>query len=318
MLHDPESFISRQRLFSKKDKLLIAFSGGSDSVALAHLLHSTGYSVSLAHCNFGLRGKESDGDEAFCRSFAKKAGLDFFSKRFDTTGFAKENELSIQMAARQLRYDWFAELLSDKSFDYILTAHHANDNIETLLINLVRGTGINGLSGIPQQQQSVIRPLLHVTREDILNYIKKHKLSFRDDSSNDEVKYKRNFLRHEIIPRLKQLNPSLEATFEQNIKLFSQAGAIVRQFVNEKRHELVTEQDGQTTIDVKKLLKDPHKELLLHEFLSPFGFNPAQTADILKSAGTKQPGKLFFSIKFRALIDRSHLIVSHIKQQEKA
>jgi tRNA(Ile)-lysidine synthase len=317
MLHDPERYISEQQLFSKKDKLLVAFSGGVDSVVLAHVLHSYGFSISLAHCNFGLRGKESNADENFGRKLAKKLEVGFFSKRFETKAFAQKNDLSIQMAARQLRYNWFADLLKKEEFTYVLTAHHANDNVETVLINLVRGTGIKGLLGIPQKQHAIARPLLHSTKDDIMAYAKRNKLKYRNDSSNDDIKYKRNFLRHQVIPKLKELNPSLEHTFEQNILWFNRAGNVIKQFTAAKKNELVSEQNGKLKIDIKKLSREEHKSILLHEFLYPMGFNSTQTETLLKCIRKEQPGKLFFSDSHQALIDRHFIFIAPLSDDKK-
>jgi len=309
MLDKLNQFISNNGLFTKKDKLLLAFSGGIDSVVLAHLLKDAGYNFELAHCNFKLRGKESDADEKFCEDFAKKNKLKIRCAQFNTKAYVKKSGASVQMAARELRYNWFIEQAKQNKFNFILTAHHANDNIETLLINLIRGTGINGLKGIPHKQNMIARPLLFASKDLITDYAKKNKLTYRNDSSNDEVKYKRNYLRHEIVPGLKKLNPALENTFENNIRLFKQSATVVKQFVNEKREEIVTEKDGCYQIDVKKLLKEESAELLLHEWLSPKGFNSSQTEQILKSLAAKLSGKLFFSETHKALIDRDFIFI---------
>jgi tRNA(Ile)-lysidine synthase len=319
VLEKLRSFINKNALFTKNDKLLLAFSGGVDSVVLAMLLKEAGYNFDLAHCNFKLRGKESDADEKFCIDLAKKNKLRIHTKQFNTKATVKKTGASVQMAARELRYNWFMELAKKNKYAHILTAHHANDNIETLLINLIRGTGINGLKGIPQKQNLMARPLLFATKESILAFAKKNKLKYRDDSSNDEVKYKRNYLRHEIIPGLKKLNPALESTFENNIRLFKQSAKVVRQFVNEKRKEIVIEENNSLKISLKKLLAEESAELLLFEWLSPKGFNTSRVEQIFENLSTKQPGKLFFSETHKALIDRDHIIVEpvEIKTPEK-
>ena len=305
MLERFRIFIEKNDLFKKTDTVFLAFSGGIDSVVLASLLKEAGYKFELAHCNFKLRGKESDGDEKFCVNFAQKLKVGIHTIQFKTEEYVKTSRLSTQMAARELRYNWFKELMSEKRFDYILTAHHANDNVETLLINLVRGTGINGLQGIPVKQNFIARPLLFATKEEIIAYARKKRLKFRHDGSNDEVKYKRNFLRHEVIPALKKLNPALEETFQNNIRLFRQTAQVVKQFSDEKKREMISGEK----INSSLLLKEGTAELLLFEFLQPYGFNSSQTEQIFRSLGSKLPGKLFFSETHKALIDRNHIIV---------
>ena len=191
--------ILNTNLFKKNEKLLLAISGGVDSVVLAHLLKEENYNFSFAHCNFKLRGKESEKDEAFCRKLAKKLNVKFYSHQFNVAEYKNENKISTQMAARDLRYNWFNEVLKKEKLDFILTAHNANDVIETFLLNIVRGTGINGLKGIKQVNGKVLRPILHIKKEKILHYAKKNKIKFRLDKSNLEAKYERNFIRLKVI-----------------------------------------------------------------------------------------------------------------------
>ncbi len=301
-------------LFSKKDRLLLAFSGGVDSVVLAHVLKQNGIAFELAHCNFNLRGKESDMDEKFCSDFAKKNKLKIHIKQFDTKSYVKIKKLSVQMAARELRYHWFNELVQKNKFDYILTAHHANDNIETLLLNLARGTGLNGLVGIPFKQNNIIRPLLHVTKDAVLKFAESHKLKFRHDSSNDEVKYARNYLRHKIIPGLKKINPAIEHTLLHNMEFFRQAAEIVNEYCEEKKKEITTGENETLKISISKLLKKTASELLLHEILAPLGFNSSQISQIHQSINTKQSGKLFLSSGYQVLIDRDFILAQPIEE----
>jgi tRNA(Ile)-lysidine synthase len=317
MLEALKQYISDHKLFSKSDKLLIAFSGGVDSVVMTFALKELGYAFDLAHCNFGLRGKESDGDEKFCSDFAKKMKLKFLCQKFNTKNFAKKNDLSVQMAARQLRYDWFKELSKENTYNFVLTAHHSNDNVETLLINLVRGTGINGLKGISKKQNFIVRPLLSFTKKEIEDLARENKLKFRNDSSNDEVKYKRNFLRHKVIPHLKKLNPSLEQTFAHNIELFNAAAEIVKIYVETKAKELSTSSSGELKIDIQKLISEKQASLLLFEMLNPLGFNNAQVNAILKSLENKSAGKLFTSATHKLIIDRHFLIAEALKKESK-
>ncbi|MBK6986571.1 MAG: tRNA lysidine(34) synthetase TilS [Bacteroidetes bacterium] len=267
MLKRLEVNINKNTLFSKTDKLLVAFSGGIDSVVLADLLNKAGYNIELAHCNFQLRGQEAKDDTAFCENFAKSISAPFHVIYFDTKTYAAEHKLSIQMAARELRYNWFKTLKAEHGFNYILTAHHANDNVETVFVNLIRGTGIKGLQGIPEKQHDIIRPLLFATKEEIKEYVKKNELLFREDSSNQEVKYKRNFIRHQIIPELKKLNPALEETFATSIQFFKQSADIVTEFANQKFKIICKEENNQLFIDINLLLQEAQKETLLFEWL---------------------------------------------------
>jgi tRNA(Ile)-lysidine synthase len=308
--------IHKNILFSKTDKLLVAFSGGIDSIVLADLLHKAGYNIELAHCNFQLRGQEAKDDTAFCESFAKSINAAFHLIYFDTKAYAEEYKLSIQMAARELRYNWFKTLKAQHNFDYILTAHHANDSIETVFVNLIRGTGIKGLQGIPEKQHDIIRPLLFATKDEIRAYATKQQLAFREDSSNQEVKYKRNFIRHQIIPELKKLNPALEETFTTSIQFFKQSADIVSMFASEKFKTHCKEDNHQLLIDIKLLKHEPQKETLLFEWLYKKNFKTTQIqqlAEVLTS--DKRIGKQFSSSTHQLVVDRKYIIVQEINTE---
>jgi tRNA(Ile)-lysidine synthase len=308
--------INKNSLFSKADKLLLAFSGGVDSVVLADLLHKAGYQIELAHCNFQLRGQEAKDDTAFCEKFAKSINAPFHVIYFDTKVYAAVHKLSIQMAARELRYNWFKTLKAEHGFDYILTAHHANDNVETVFVNLVRGTGIKGLQGIPEKQNDIVRPLLYATKDEIKAYAFKQNLLFREDSSNQEVKYKRNFIRHQIIPELKKLNPALEETFTTSIQFFKQSAEIVTEFANLKFKTICKEENNQLFIDINLLLMETQKETLLFEWLYRKGFKTSQIQQLTEVLITdKQVGKQFSSSSHQLVVDRKYIIVQAIKNE---
>ncbi len=305
-----ESNILKNQLFSKKDSLLLALSGGIDSVVLAHLLKSVGFKFALAHCNFNLRGKDSKADEVFCKDLAKQLGVKFYCEHFDTKTYSKTNKVSIQMAARELRYAWFNELIKKNKFDRLITAHHANDVIETLFINLCRGTGIKGLKGIPEKTGNIVRPLLNFTKEEINSFAKKEKIKFRLDKSNLEDKYERNFLRLEIIPKLKKLHPALEHTFLNNISNFKAEAEIVNDFLAEKTKQLISEKGEQVLIDKNKLKKEKHLSTILYYILETFGFNASQINDIKINVTEKgEVGKLFFASNFTLTIDRDFIFI---------
>lgn len=310
MLKQFEVNIHKNNLFNKTDKLLIAFSGGVDSVVLCDLLTKAGYHFDLAHCNFQLRGTEANDDTSFCETYAKLIHAKCHTIYFNTKNYAVENKLSIQMAARELRYKWFKDLISEHGYTYLLTAHHANDNAETLFVNLTRGTGIKGLQGIPEKQNNTVRPLLFATKEMIKNYADKHNIQFREDSSNQEVKYKRNFIRHQIIPELKKLNPILEETLNTSIHYFKQSSQIVTQFCKSKFKDICEENNERLKINIALLLLEPQKETLLFEWLHPKGFKTNQIEQLTTSLSTKNNiGKFFESSTHQLAVDRTFLII---------
>jgi len=310
VLKEFESNIIKSGLFSKKEHLLLAMSGGIDSVVLAHLLKESEFNFSIVHCNFRLRGKDSKADEAFCMELAKQLGVQIYARSFDTKKYCIENKMNVQLAARKLRYDWFKDLIDKHKLDYLLTAHHANDVVETFFINVLRGTGIKGLKGIPLKQGRIVRPLLNFSREEIEAYAKLKKITFRLDKSNLEDKYERNFIRMNVIPLLKKINPKLEDTFVKNTANLSQEAGIVADFLEERAANLITQTPEFVFISKKKLLKEKYKSSVLHHLISGYGFNETQEKNVLQHLEENGlPGKLFSSVTHQLTIDRNDLII---------
>jgi len=316
MLKQFEQYIQKHHLFQKTDRLLVAFSGGVDSVVLSQLLLKTHHTFDIAHCNFQLRDIEANEDTHFCETYAKHIQAKCYLTYFETKQHAAQHKMSIQMAARDLRYAWFKHLLDEYHYDYILTAHHANDVIETLFVNLIRGTGIKGLQGIPQKQIQTVRPLLFASKEEIINYATVNNLSFREDSSNQEVKYKRNFIRHQIIPELKKLNPSLEETINTSIQFFKQSSDIVQQFADKKFKDICHEQHQKLFINIPLLLQESQKETLLFEWLHAKQFKTNQIQQLVEVLLLdSNTGKQFISSTHQLLVDRIFIIVKAINHE---
>jgi tRNA(Ile)-lysidine synthase len=296
-------FINANQLFEPNDNILLAVSGGKDSVLMAALFADCGYNFAIAHCNFNLRGDESLRDENFVKELAKRLNVPFYLKSFDTKRFATGKKISIQMAARQLRYDFFNELQISKGFDKIAVAHHQNDAIETVLINLIRGTGIAGLHGIKNDRDNIIRPMLCFTANEIDAIVKENDIKYVEDSSNASNKYMRNKLRLDIIPQMEQLNPSLAQTFKQNIAYFSQLEELLNERVSTLKAQIVEEKNGLITIEINDILNLNPQQLLLFELLKPYGFNPTQIENLV-SCLNNGIGKQFFAEHYILTVDR--------------
>ncbi|MFB9054728.1 tRNA lysidine(34) synthetase TilS [Formosa undariae] len=299
--------------FLKGKKLILTISGGIDSVVLAHLCHNLGLNFALAHCNFNLRGDESDADEAFLVKLADDLDLELFIERFDTNQYAEDAKLSIQMAARELRYRWFEELVELLHFDYVLTAHHADDNLETFLINLSRGTGIEGLTGIPEINDYIVRPLLPFSRHEIVAYAEANSITWREDSSNSSTKYLRNKLRHDVIPVLKEINPQWLQNFKMTQDHLHDSKILIDDFMTQVYKDVVHFDGNIIKFDISKLLKYPNPKPYLYQLLKSYRFTAWDDIYTLLDA---QSGKQVFSETHRLLKDREYLILSSNDNQD--
>jgi tRNA(Ile)-lysidine synthase len=304
------SYIQKEKLFHKTEKILLTVSGGIDSVVMCELFHKAGYNFGIAHCNFQLRNNESDADEIFVEALAEKYHVEFHSIAFDTSAFAKKNKLSIQLAARELRYQWFEEIRSQYEYSYIATAHHQDDSIETFFINLIRGTGISGLHGILNKYGKIVRPLLFCRKNEIEIFAKKNKLKHREDSSNASDKYTRNKIRHQIIPLLKDLNPNLENTISRDMERLKNVELIYRTEIAKALAKISKKEKEGVTFSIKKLKKISQINTYLYEFLKPYQFN-ATTVEEIISAFDGESGKQFFSSTHRLIKDRNFLLLEN-------
>jgi len=315
VLNDFKKFIGEEALFKPSEKVLLAVSGGADSVLMAELFFRAGFKFAIAHCNFSLRGKESDDDEVFVAALARKYKVVFYSERFDTGAYAVENKLSIQVAARDLRYKWFDKVAKKNKFAFVATAHHRSDVLETMLINFTRGTGISGLHGIMVKKDKIIRPMLFCTREAIEQYAKENQLGFRYDSSNSSDKYIRNKLRMRVIPTLKEINPGIENTAVFVSKNLHDVELIYNSKIEEERAKCISILKGRTRINIKKLLLLTSPRTYLYEFVREFGFNAKQVEQVLASLKGSE-SKTFFSGTHRLTREREQLVVSLTARQE--
>lgn len=301
---------TEQNKWAFRDKrVLLTVSGGLDSMVMLHLFVSAGFQVSVAHCNFQLRGSESDGDEQFVKEKGQQLQVPVYVKHFATNNYATHNTVSTQMAARDLRYTWFHELADKEHFDYIATAHHLNDSIETTLLNLVSGRGADGLTGIAAQNGKVIRPLLFASRKQIEKYAADHSITWREDSSNSHDDYKRNFIRHRIIPQLSQLNPSLLDSINRSIRKNEGIIELEREAIASFESRYVNKEAGRIAIDKTALQQYQHKASVLYEISKAYGFSLEQCGQIVPAI-QGQSGKSFSSSSHQLVIDRDKLIIT--------
>ncbi len=315
MLQKFQNHIEQNFSFLIEKKLLLSTSGGLDSMVMVNLFHKLSFEIAIAHCNFQLRGVESFEDQKFIQDYAEKNGMNLFLTQFDTEAFAKDYKLSTQVAARELRYHWFQEIVETENLDFILTAHHADDNLETFLINLVRGTGLDGLTGIPAQNENVIRPLLIFSRQEIEQYAKENNIDWREDSSNASDKYLRNKIRHHIVPILKELNTEFLSSFHKTQTYLQESQTMVEDASIVVYQQVAKEIGEDTHFDLNQLKKLPNYKSYLYQWLRDFGFSAWDDVyDLVEG----QTGKQVYSKDFRLLKNRETLILIPKNEAEEA
>lgn len=297
-------------------KIIVGLSGGADSITLLDLLHKQGYYCIAAHCNFHLRNEESNRDFIFAHSQANARKIPFFHIDFKTNEYAQARGLSTEMAARELRYNWFAELKQREKADFIAVAHHADDCIETFLINMSRGTGIKGLSGIKPKQGDIVRPLLEFTKKDILDYIKENHLEYVDDSTNFESVYLRNKFRNQIIPMLEKINPSFRQNLTNTISHLRETECFITNQLAIIKEKVVRDNgNGGWLVNKKEILNNPDSHFLLFEILSPYGFSSDITDDLIR-LGDQGSGKHFYSEKYELRCERTEWEIVALQKKE--
>lgn len=301
--------VSARRLFTVKDKLLLAVSGGVDSVVLCHLCKEAGYVFSIAHCNFQLRGEESDRDVAFVKQLAEKYSVPFYLHTFDTTAIAAAEKKSIEETARDVRYAWFHELLIAEHYNWILTAHHADDNIETIAMKFFRGTGIKGMRGMLPKNGKIVRPLLSFRRKELEVYASTYQLAYVTDKTNEEDIYTRNFFRNQLIPMLKKAYPGVEDNMLNNLNRFAEVEELYEQAIALHKKKLIEEKGNELHIPVLKLKKATPLRSILYEIISPYGFSAAQTNEAMALLDSES-GKYMASATHRVIRNRAWLIIS--------
>jgi tRNA(Ile)-lysidine synthase len=310
-------FSKRERLFSGASRLLLAVSGGIDSMVMAHLFREAGTDHSVAHCNFSLRGEESDGDEEFVAAYAAAHNIPFHTRKFDTLGHAASKKISVQMAARELRYEWFSSLVSREGFDAVAIAHNLNDNVETFLINLLRGTGISGLTGMSQHRSNIIRPMLFASRDDIAVFAAEHNIPFREDSSNAHIRYTRNRVRHRIIPEMERVNPGIINSITDTMRHLASSSEIIESYTGALRKSLFRQTDGGFEAEIRSLAALDPLAPHIYELFRKFGIAPGQTDDII-SLMSAQTGKSVYTSTHRLLSDRGRIMITEREDAEPA
>ncbi|MDX9729235.1 MAG: tRNA lysidine(34) synthetase TilS [Bacteroidales bacterium] len=312
-----QEYARQHRLFSSSSRILLAVSGGIDSMVMAWLFRESGTDHAIAHCNFSLRKEESDRDEEFVASWAASNNIPFHSTRFDTLSYAATRKISVQMAARELRYDWFNSLIRSEGFDSVAVAHNLNDNAETFLINLIRGTGLSGLTGMKQYTGDVIRPLLFASRSEIAALAAEKNIEYREDSSNTQLKYTRNRIRHKIIPEMEKVNPGLLSSITETIDHLSSSQEIVDTSVSLLSSDLFRLKGDSAEADIEKLTALNPFVPYMFEIFRRYGLSPKQTTEVIALLGS-ETGRYMYTTTHRLLNDRGKIIITPRESEAQA
>ncbi|NBC82099.1 MAG: tRNA lysidine(34) synthetase TilS [Bacteroidetes bacterium] len=316
MLHRLSDYITEHTLFNFSDSVLVAVSGGIDSMCLLHSLRKLNINIGVAHCNFHLRGHESDADEAFVRHYCQQFQIPLYVKSYDTDTYSKQQRISVQEAARELRYSWFDELMNTHNYRAVAVAHNKDDVVETILLNLARGTGLKGLTGIKPKLNYVVRPFLFASRHEIVEYVSNEQIPFREDSSNAETKYARNKLRHEIIPKFREINPKFTENVLNASEILNDIDIHLEKDMELFRSAYVSKQHQMTIIDHRNFMQAPF--WMKYTFLKDYGFHANQINNITRSVMQEKPGNLFLSDEYELLVDRQQCVIRKIQPKEHA
>lgn len=306
-----QEYISYHKLLSKDSKVIVGLSGGPDSMVLIHILLQLGYQCIAAHCNFHLRGEASDEDAEFVNKWCEEQNVPLNTISFDTQAYASQKKISIEMAARNLRYNWFETIRKEHKADAIAIAHHQDDSVETILINLIRGTGIKGLTGIPNKNNYIVRPLLSISRSEIIEYLIKNKIPYVTDHTNEEDIYTRNTLRLKVLPILETINPSVKKSIITTSHNLQEAEKIYNNYIADVLPSVLKKNH----INIEQLKRTYSPQSILFEILAPLGFTPSVIEDVSNNLDSI-PGKVYLSKEYRLLKDREHLIISEIETKE--
>lgn len=318
MLQDFQHYIKDNKLFdTKNDRVLLAVSGGVDSMVMLDLFIRSNYNFAIAHCNFHLRGEESLRDEYFVRKFAQTNNIQIFVQEFDTYSYMEKEKKSLEMSARDLRYDWFNKIIKENNFTHLATAHHSDDSAETFVINLLRGTGIAGLHGILPKSGNIIRPLLFASRRNIKDYADKHSIQFVEDSTNKDNKFTRNKIRNEVIPILREISPNFDVIIKKNIERLRETEVVFRKVVDNVKANILQKEDDHIKISIEEILNLQPLHIFMYEILSEFGFNESNINSICETLkDNTSSGRKFFSDKYRLVRDRKYLFITSRKQEK--
>ena len=308
-------FIKEKKLLNKDDRILLAVSGGIDSMVMCELFLKSNYKLGIAHANFSLRGKESDDDEKFVKKYAEKNNIPFFTQKFKTKNTATNKKESIQLTARKLRYEWLEKIREENNFDYITTAHHLNDNVETFIMNLSRGTGISGLHGILPKNDKIIRPLLFAAKEEIEQFATANKISYRNDSSNASDKYTRNYVRHHVIPPLTKIYPALIQNVGKTIDHLAQTETLVHNYIKQLQKEIFHEDENELVVKIKDLEQLSPLAIHLFELFKEIGINGDIVNNISVCITEKKYGKVFQLPLHKIYIEKESLVVAPITKK---